>query len=190
MLLEADLVRIYFEINGFYVKNTNQGIAGTPRKIGDYTILNIKNSNCPESGKLNFQLFGSDISKLKEAQILIRPHHLEKTTLKTVKNGAKLLSLIKKDINNFGKHDPFDDSSHFRILITPGFPKENIHREELITILKNYSIDAVLSYRTVFENILKNIDLNQRYPKDSPLELLRLLKIYDLIQGPQLELFR
>ena len=48
---------------------------------------------------------------------------------------------------------------------------------------------SVLSYRTVFENLLKKIDLNVRYPKDSPLELLRLLKIYDLTKGPQLELF-
>jgi len=34
------------------------------------------------------------------------------------------------------------------------------------------------------------VDFNKQFPKDSLLETLRILKIYDLIKDPQLELFR
>ena len=190
MLIESELVKIFFEVNGFYVKSHTQGSTGLPKKAGIYSILDIFNSRKPEHGNYSFQLFASDIPKIEKAQVLIRSHHSQKTNLKMLKSSAKLFALIKKDINTFANDKPFSPESSFNILVTPGFPTDTEQRNDLEKELKLYNVDYVLSYRTVFENILKEIDLNQKYAKDSPLEILRLLKIYDLIKGPQLELFQ
>ena len=103
-------------------------------------FFEIKNSATPEAGTLNFQLFGGDLNKVESAQVLIRPHHLQKTNFKMLKNGSKLLALIKKDINTFGTEKPFSDKNSFNILIIPGYPTETSQRVEMESELKKYDV--------------------------------------------------
>lgn len=193
MIFEASLVRLFFEVNQFYVLQQNQGSSGLPKKIGEGSLIKIKNNDYADREKLTgFQIFVGDLVKVNFAEVLVRNYHPEKTYPKTFKNSKKLRDLLKKDIQKYGTTPLFSEQeeSFLKILVVPSLPSDSVYREELENFLKGVGVQAILSYRTIVENILKKVDFNKQFPKDSLLETLRILKIYDLIKDPQLELFR
>jgi hypothetical protein len=192
MIFEASLVRLFFEVNQFYVLQQNQGSSGLPKKIGEGSLIKIKNNDYADREKLTgFQIFVGDLVKVNFAEVLVRNYHPEKTYPKTFKNSKKLRDLLKKDIQKYGTTPLFSEQeeSFLKILVVPSLPSDSVYREEIENFLKGVGVQAILSYRTIVENILKKVDFNKQFPKGSLLETLRFLKIYDLIKDPQLELF-
>jgi hypothetical protein len=193
MILESPIVRLFFELNSFYVSEVNHGSTGLPKKVGDFSLFYVQH----QDHKLNedfsgFQLFANDIAKIKQAQVLVRPYHFQKTTPTLLKNNSKLADLIRKDIARYSEAELFDRSEvapEFHILILPSLPGVGPVREDIEELLRKNGVGAVISYRSILENLLKAVEFDKVYPKDSPLEMLRILKIYDLIKNPQLELF-
>jgi hypothetical protein len=47
----------------------------------------------------------------------------------------------------------------------------------------------VLTFRTILENLVQAVESNQSYAKSDTLQLLRLLRVYDMVKAAQLELF-
>jgi hypothetical protein len=47
----------------------------------------------------------------------------------------------------------------------------------------------VLTFRTILESMLQRVESNQSYDKSDTLQLLRLLRVHDMVKSAQLELF-
>jgi len=69
-------------------------------------------------------------------------------------------------------------------------PGQELQRQECIELLKARGVDAVLTLRTILENLLRSVESNHNYSRSPSLQLLRTLKIYDLVKDPQMELFK
>jgi hypothetical protein len=76
-----------------------------------------------------------------------------------------------------------------KILILPGLPAQEPQRAESITLLKQSGVDHVITFRTILENMIQNVESNQSYARSDTLQLLRLLRVYDMVKPAQLELF-
>jgi hypothetical protein len=76
-----------------------------------------------------------------------------------------------------------------KILVLPGIPTQEAQRNESIALLREHGVDHVLTFRTILESMIQRVESNQSYAKSDNLQLLRLLRVYDMVKSSQLELF-
>ena len=62
-------------------------------------------------------------------------------------------------------------------------------REKALALFKEKGIDGVLMFRTMLLELAEHVDVNKNYEKSDLLQILRLLKNYDLLKGAQMDLF-
>ena len=55
-------------------------------------------------------------------------------------------------------------------------------------MLKAHGIDAIISFRAMLLDLLEKIEINQNYTKSDTLQVMRILKNYDLLKDTQLDL--
>jgi hypothetical protein len=77
-----------------------------------------------------------------------------------------------------------------KILVIPALPQQAAAREESISLLKAKGIDAVIPFYTILAELVAAVEPNRNYYKSDLLQMLRILKNYDLLKDPQLELFK
>ena len=63
-------------------------------------------------------------------------------------------------------------------------------RQESIALLKGKGVDGVIPFRTMLATLVAETKTNRNYQKSDLLQIIRILKNYDLIREPQLELFK
>lgn len=85
---------------------------------------------------------------------------------------------------------PPDEGPLTRILVLPGLPTHEPHKTESIRLLQNAGLDAIISFRSMLQDLLGKVEINHNYSKSDFLQTLRLLKNYDMVKSPQMELFK
>jgi hypothetical protein len=75
-----------------------------------------------------------------------------------------------------------------KILVVPGLPRNAKLRQQSIEMLRGKGVDGVISFRSILQELIGSVHTNRNYQKSDLLQILRLLKNYDLIKEPQLEL--
>ena len=58
-----------------------------------------------------------------------------------------------------------------------------------VDLLKARGVDAIISFRAMLLDILDKIEVNQNYTKSDTLQVMRILKNYDLLKDTQLDMF-
>ena len=83
-----------------------------------------------------------------------------------------------------------DDPSRADVVVvnTCAFIEEA--RRESIGMLQAKGVDAVIPFRAMLGDLVNQIEANRNYQKSDLLQVIRILKNYDFIRDPQLELFR
>jgi len=82
------------------------------------------------------------------------------------------------------------DGTPLKILVVPALPQNAQAREQSIGVLRSKGIDAVIPFRTMLAELVAKTEPNRNYQKSDLLQIIRILKNYDLIKEPQLELFK
>ena len=77
-----------------------------------------------------------------------------------------------------------------KILVIPALPQGEQARAESIALLRSKGIDAVILFRTMLVDLVTRVEANRNYQKSDLLQIIRILKNYDLVREPQLELFK
>jgi hypothetical protein len=196
---DENIVREYFELNGFLVRQLRKYQVHSRKKRSDEEIdlVVINPKPAPEEAEPGFQLFSGDIQTIHRAIVVVKGWHTARFTPAMLKSSTQIFNFLKKDVldkaGTYFSYDEelVDDISPFKkILILPSLPTNELQRQESIELLKQLGVDAIITFRTVLENILRAIEPNQNYTKSDLLQLLRILKIYDMVKDPQMELFR
>jgi hypothetical protein len=63
-------------------------------------------------------------------------------------------------------------------------------RDESIAVLRTKGVDAVIPFRTMLTDLVAHTEANRNYQKSDLLQIIRILKNYDFLREPQLELFK
>jgi hypothetical protein len=93
--------------------------------------------------------------------------------------------VLQQAARSFGKENEL-----VKILVAPALPSAANAREQSITLLRSKGIDAVIPFRSMLLDLIRKIEVNRNYQKSDLLQVLRILKNYELFREPQLELFR
>jgi hypothetical protein len=75
-----------------------------------------------------------------------------------------------------------------KILVLPALPTAEPFRSQSVALLKERGVDAIISFRAMLTDLIDKIESNQNYSKSDTLQVMRILKNYDLIKDTQLEL--
>ncbi|MFO8027883.1 MAG: hypothetical protein R6U56_09490 [Opitutales bacterium] len=198
---DENIVREYFELNGFFVRQLKKYQVQSRKKRGDEEIaLAVYNPSAPEAQpETGFQLFSADMLKMRRAVVVVKAWHTSRFTPAMLKSSSRIFDYLKKDVLNktegyFGIDEPpFDEASEAgafkKILVLPGVPTSDPQRSEAISLLQESGMDGIITFSTILENLLRNVEVNHSYQKSDLLQLMRILKIYDMVKEPQMNLF-
>ena len=196
---DENIVREYFELNGFFVRQLRKyQVQSRKKRIDEEIDMLIYNPKAnAEEAINNFQLFSQDVASIRQAIIVVKPWHSSKFTPAILRSETKVFDFLKKEVLNKAS-DYFnlneieltkETQSFKKILVIPSLPSGEPHRSESITLLKEQGIDGIISFATILESLIRNIEVNQSYQKSDLLQLLRILKIYNMLKEPQMTFF-
>jgi hypothetical protein len=183
-------VREYFEGMGFMVvqpcKYAIPGRQKQPEEEMDLLILNPRDVEhaVPEG----FVRSTSDLRNVKAAVVGVRGWHTERFYLSKMEQTP--------EIWRFADQSTLDVASRIlgtrqlaRILCLPRLPASGELKRQTIEFLRSRGVDGVLPFRTILMELLTRVDAHRNYEKSDVLQILRMLKSYDLIKYDQMELF-
>ncbi len=200
---DENIVREYFELNGFFVRQLRKyQVQSRKKRTDEDTELLVYNPAASmDSGQTGFQLFSADMLKMRRAFVVVKAWHTSRFTPAMLKSSSRIFEFLKKDVLNqveqyFSCDETSDDESLFsdeapfkKILVVPAIPASDPQRSEAIHLLQQGGIDGVLTFGTILENLLRKVEVNHSYRKSDLLQLMRVLKIYDMVKEPQMNLF-
>ncbi len=192
---DDNLVREYFELNGCFVRQARKYAVQSRRKRADEeSDLLVINPSPQRSITPSFQLFAADLAGLSRAVVAIKGWHTTKAVTPTMIRKGDLLEFVRKEAvesarEAFAGLGETDGPDLAKILVLPGIPTQEPQRSESIALLREHGVDHVLTFRTILESMIQRVESNQSYAKSDNLQLLRLLRVYDMVKSPQLELF-
>jgi len=197
---DENIVREYFELNGFFVRQLRKYLVQSRKKRADEEIdLVVYNPNAPIDGvPAGFQLFSADMAKIRRAIVVVKAWHTSRFTPAMLKSSSRVFDFLKKEVLNkaetyfsFDEVDPevVGSGGFTKILVLPSLPTSDPQRTESIELLKEQGVDGIITFSTILENLLRNVEVNHSYQKSDLLQMMRILKIYDMVKEPQMNLF-
>jgi len=201
--VDESIVREYFEQNGFLVRQLRKYQVQSRKKTADEEVdlLVFNPSYVPNLRKPDFMLFSSELKFIHKAVVVVKGWHTLKFTPSMLKSSPEIFRFLEKTvvkkvsdlfIDKSKKKDQDEelDDDMLKILVLPGLPTENPYREQSIQLLQDKGVDGIISFRSMLLDILAKVEVNRNYQKSDILQTLRILKNYELLGNPQLELFK
>lgn len=183
------IVREYFELHGFFVRQQRKYIAPSRGEDDDidFLVLNPR----PESRPARpFELGAADLKGLVRAVVVVKGWHTDTFSPGLLANAPEIFRFLEPGIFQQALKAFGQPGEIAKILVVPGLPHGNDGREQSIQLLRAKGIDAVISFRTILADLIARIEVNRNYQKSDLLQAIRILKNYDLFKEPQLELFK
>ena len=184
------IVREYFELHGFFVRQQRKFIAPSRREDEevDFFVLNPRPQ--PGGAPLPFILASADLPAIPRAVVVVKGWHTETFSSAVLTNAPEIFRFVEpaafqQAARSFGGDGPLT-----KILVVPALPHNAEARDQSIDLLRGKGIDAVIPFRTMLSDLIERIEVNRNYQKSDLLQIIRILKNYDFIKEPQLELFK
>jgi hypothetical protein len=184
------IVREYFELNGFLVRQLRKYVAPGSREEDDVDFLALNPHPQPSATERPFLLAPTDLAFVERAIVILKAWHTDIFSPALLTNTPDFFRFLEKNAVRqatlaFGKNGPL-----LKILVLPALPQEAGARDQSIAILRSKGLDAAISFRTMLADLVTHIEPNRNYQKSDLLQLIRILKNYGLFKEPQLDLFR
>ena len=197
--IDETIVREFFELNGFLVRQMRkyQVQSRAKRSEEEIDLIIINPSYRQDSRRPNFMLFSNELPLIQRAVVFVKGWHSQKFTPATLRGSADIFKFLEKDVYKRAEdlfaveQDQVDTLGSFlKILVLPGLPTHEPHKSESIKLLQEVGLDAIISFRSMLQDIMAKIEVNHNYSKSDFLQTLRLLKNYDMVKSPQMDLFK
>ena len=200
---DENIVREYFELNGFFVRQLRKyQVQPRKKRVDEEVDLLVYNPRlASDSAAPGFQLFSADMRKIQRAIVVVKAWHTSRFTPAMLKSSSRVFDFVKKDVlQRAEQYFDFEDEDVDeevltaqgdlkKILVLPSLPASDPQRSESIALLQEHGIDGIITFSTILENMLRSVEVNHSYQKSDLLQLLRILKIYDMVKEPQMNLF-
>ncbi len=188
--ISENIVREYFELHGFFVRQQRKYVAPSRREDdqADFFVWNPLGS--PDKTALPFVLGDDDLQRVPRAMVVVKGWHTDTFSPGLLANAPEIFRFLepvalKRAAQQFG-----GDAPVLKLLVVPALPASDEAREQSIGLLRAKGIDAVIPFRAMLASLVASIETNRNYQKSDLLQTLRILKNYDFVREPQLELFK
>lgn len=196
--VDETIVREYFEMNGFLVRQLRKYAVQSRAKRSEEEIdLMVYNPGWRKGvGQPSFILFSNQLERVQRAVVIVKGWHSQRFTPGTLRGSSDIFKFLEKDVLKKAEElfniddDQLGDIGGFmKILVMPGLPQHEPHKSQSIELLQKAGIDAIISFRSMLQDIVQKLEVNHNYQKSDLLQVLRILKNYDMIKAEQMELF-
>lgn len=194
--IDEGIVREYFEQNGFLVRQPRKYQVVARRKTGGEEVdLVVFNPTWQRgSRKPGFFLFSNELPFVHQAVVAVKGWHTGVFTPTMLRSSPEIFGFLQenvlKDMSRlFPAASPDDPADGFiKILVLPSLPTAEPFRTQSVELLKERGVDAIISFRAMLLDLLDKVEVNQNYTKSDTLQVMRILKNYDLLKDTQLDL--
>jgi hypothetical protein len=194
--IDEGIVREYFEQNGFFVRQARKYQVQARRKVGEEEIdLMVYNPLWQRGArKPDFFLFSTELPYVHRAVVAVKGWHTGVFTPATLRSSPEIFRFLAenvlKEVSRLFTADPVgEDATAFtKILVLPSLPTAEPFRSQSVELLKARGVDAIVSFRAMLLDLLDKVEINQNYSKSDTLQVMRILKNYDLLKDSQLDL--
>ena len=184
------IVREYFELHEFLVRQQRKHIVQTRREEDDIDFFVLNPQPQPREGERPFVLASADLPFVERAIVVVKGWHTETFSSSVLTRAPEIFRFVETKVfqraaRGFGK-----EGAPTKILVVPALPAGVKAREESIALLRAKGVDAVIPFRTMLADLVARTEVNRNYQKSDLLQMIRILKNYDFFKEPQLELFK
>jgi hypothetical protein len=194
--IDEGIVREYFEQNAFLVRQVRKYQVTARKKSGDEEIDLLVYNPAWERGsrKPDFFLFSSELPFIERAVVSVKPWHTNVFSPAMLKSSPEVFRFLEENVLKqatrfFPASEGAEDSGLTKILVLPSLPTAEPFRSQSVELLKASGVDAIISFRAMLIDLLDKIEVNQNYTKSDSLQVMRILKNYDLLKETQLDMF-
>ena len=147
---------------------------------------------------LNFRVFTGDLSSIRCALVSILGWEDTSFSIDCIGNEARLLKFFRTEAVNdrlslgFKPNSMLAESGmgeFLKLLVIPSFPRDERKIGIVVELLKQAGVDGVLTIGSILENLLRQTAPSMTFLNQNVFQLLKLLKAYDLVKQPQLDMF-
>jgi hypothetical protein len=138
---------------------------------------------------------GRALPFVQKAVIAVKGWHTGVFTPTMLKSSPEIFSFLEqkvlKEAERFFPPHAADEagSPPTKVLVLPSLPTAEPFRSQSVELLKMRGVDAIISFRAMLLDLLEKIEINQNYTKSDTLQVMRILKNYDLLKDTQLDMF-
>ena len=189
--ISEGIVREYFELHDFLVRQHRKYIAQTRREDDDdidFFVLNPQPR--AREGEPPFILASADLQFIERAIVVVKGWHTETFSPAVLSHAPEIFRFVDPKVFHQAARAFGKERALVKILVVPALPQGQAPREQSIALLRSKGVDAVIPFRTMLADLVGKIEVNRNYQKSDLLQMIRILKNYDFIKEPQLELFK
>ena len=194
MNVECDLIRAYFEENGFWVR-LHEFASEISKTKSHFPFFEIFRSTSVSSDQeKRFRLFTGDLARFDSSVFGLIDWQVSGFSPDLLSNDVRLIKFFRKQIDNQKALWAGEDLKNLikedqLKLIVPALPKSEKKLKDLFELLRANGINGVLTMSSVLENLLRNVPGKPESRGNPTIHLLKLLKLYGLATEPQLDIF-
>lgn len=193
--IDEGIVREYFEQNGFMVRQPRKYQVAARRKTGGEEVdLAVFNPAWRRGARRpGFFLFANELPYVRQAIVAVKGWHTGVFTPNMLKSSPEIFGFLQekvlKDVSSLFPTEEDGAAGDFtKILVLPSLPTAEPFRTQSVDLLKEHGVDAIISFRSMLLDLLDKVEVNQNYIKSDTLQVMRILKNYDLLKDTQLDL--
>ncbi len=185
------IVREYLEALGFLVRQPRkyQVVARSKGLHEEVDLLAVNPAAKPGEALPKAKLWGAaELAQVSGAIVAVRGWHSEKFTAAMLASSPEIYRFTEPESVRAAAAD-LGLARPARILCMADLPTDPDQRAEALGFLKSRGIDGVILFRQMLLELAERIDIKKTYEKSDLLQVLRILKNYDLLKSGQMDLF-
>lgn len=194
--IDEGIVREYFEQNGFLVRQVRKYQVSARKKTGDEEIDLLVYNPAWQRGsrKPDFFLFSNELPRVRRAMIAVKGWHTGVFTPNMLKSSPEIFRFLADNVlKEASRFFPAADANEtgddlIKILVLPSLPTQEPFRTQSVALLKERGVDAIISFRSMLLDLIEKTEINRNYSKSDTLQVIRILKNYDLLKDAQMDL--
>ncbi len=184
------IAREYFEQLGFLTSQPCKYVSSSRQKKADEELdLLIVHPQVQEHRTPDHMIWSTaDLGSVARAVVGVRGWHTERFYATTLEQTPEISRFASQAVRNAASVR-LGAGPVAAVLCLPELPASGVLKEKMLKALRDRGIDGVLSFRTMLSELVRMVKTNRNYDKSDLLQVLRILKNYDLLREPQMDLF-
>jgi hypothetical protein len=172
--VSKELVRIFFELNGFFVKKE--------------TRLLVKRIQVAGTRSGNFILSADDLNKVQQALVDVKGWHTEVFFPSVINSSPEIFTFLGEE--SLKEAERFFERKKFKkIIVVPKLPNVKETLKKSVSLLRQNGVDHAIEFPVILDYLIHHVRKNVNYVDNDLLQLIRIFKCYSFYRPPQLELF-
>lgn len=184
------IVREYFELHGFFVRQQRKFVAPSKREDDDIDFFVLNPLYEISTHPLPFILGSRDLPSIARAVVVVKGWHTETFSPAVLAHAPEIFRFVQPEVFKQAEKTIGEGGPVTKILVVPALPQSEEAKEQSIELLRAKGIDAVIPFRSMLSDLVDHTETNRNYQKSDLLQTIRILKNYEFFKEPQMELFK